>query len=100
MNAVEFVKKYGWFRAYQILKYSNHKHKRFLADGISVTYNEIDIPDWTSIDDLNKLVDSRNVVDAYGGLIEAKNHINSPFLIKNKDSDYLEQAIADVEKCQ
>ena len=100
MKANEFVKKFGWFRAHQILKHSNHKHKRFLADGISVTYNEMDIPDWTSMGDLKQLVDSRNIVDAYGGLIEAKRHINSPFLIRNKDSEYLKQAILDVESCQ
>lgn len=101
MKANEFVKNFGITRAHQILKYSNHKHKRFLADRISVTYNEMDIPDWTSLDDLKRLVESHELVESYGGLEKSRKHLDEKWVFEWTALDgKLSQSICDVESCK
>lgn len=100
MKINEFIKRFGWLRAKQILKYSKDNHKSFLADGMSVTYYDIDRDDLYSIKELRMFLDSRIVVDVYGGLNEAKNYLNSKCLKNDKNSEYLRLAVLDVESCQ
>jgi hypothetical protein len=100
MKANEFVKKFGWLRAKQILNYADKDHISFLADGISTTYSHYD-KNMISLDDLKRLVESYELVESYGGYDLAKEVKNiTPLRKKSYDLiEKLKQAIADVESC-
>ncbi|MCX0343621.1 hypothetical protein NVV24_13330 [Acinetobacter radioresistens] len=77
MKATEFVKRHGW-------EY---------AKGIVVACESGFLPKNQNYTELKRLVESHELVEAYGGLADCKNHIDYI-------SDDMKQAIADVEACQ
>lgn len=84
MNAVEFVKKYGWEEA-----------KRFAN---MLGSSEVE---GVSAKDLKRLVESYELVESYGGLDKSKFYVDLlPFTPAGISRSTLKQAIADVEKCQ
>ena len=93
MKANEFIQKFGWFRAKQILKYSDDSHRYFIADGISTTYSKYG-DGFYSLADLKRLVESHELVENWGGLDDAKFALQ---LVRYPER--LKQAIADVESC-
>lgn len=100
MKENEFVKRHGWLRAKQILKYAEHEHTHFIADGMSCTYTNIDVDGFYSLSCLYKLVDARRIVDLYGGLMFAKEYLNNPSTKQDRNTMYLFDSIALVESCQ
>ena len=98
MKANEFVKKFGWLRAKQILKYSDDSHRYFIADGISTTYSKYG-DGFYSLADLKRLVESHGLVKEYGSIVRAKMYAESTYTAPEV-VDRLKQAIADVESCQ
>lgn len=91
MNAVEFVKKYGWDTAKDLAN----------RDKTSVGYLSVEHHDICQ-DDLKRLVEYYELVEQFGGIEECKKIIASmrPAVYELTKGDELKQAIVDVEKCQ
>ena len=115
MNANEFVKKFGWDRAKEIINGAGDHHRYFIADSISVTYSKYS-DCFDSIDALKRLVESHEMVERFGGLDKAKKSLETAYKrfttkisysVETDDKTYLtgvfiedlEQAITDVESC-
>lgn len=81
MNAVDFIRKFGWDNSKECLK--GIKDKDFHFVGMCGEFT-----DWR---ELKRYVDAYELVESYGGLACCKNHIG--FL-----SDLMRQAIALVEE--
>ena len=99
MKANEFVKKFGWLRAKQILKYSDDSHRYFIADGISTTYSKYG-DGFYSLADLKRLVESHELIRKDFESVEMAEYeytvsasYNESYWVRVK------QAIADVESC-
>ena len=84
MRANEFVKKSGWDDAIALVN---------AAKLLGVDKSLVDI------DDLKRLVESRELVKDYYGLTRAKEHAESNYTAPELRAA-LKQAIADVESCQ
>ena len=84
MRANEFVKKSGWDDAIALVN---------AAKLVGVDKSLVDI------DDLKRLVESRELVKDYYGLTRAKEHAESNYTAPELRAA-LKQAIADVESCQ
>ena len=97
MKANEFVKKFGWLRAKQILKYSDDSHRYFIADGISTTYSNYG-DGFYSLADLKRLVESHGLVKEHGSLERAKMYAESMYTAPEV-VERMKQAVADVESC-
>lgn len=97
MKANEFVKKFGWLRAKQILKYSDDSHRYFIADGISTTYSKYG-DGFYSLADLKRLVESHGLVKEHGSLERAKMYAESMYTAPEV-VERMKQAVADVESC-
>ena len=95
VNAIEFVKKYGWGEA--ILNYSSCKHQYYFH------YNgHIEV----YVADLKQIVDAFNLVESFGGLFQAKVTLYKEGFTGGAEcgnelieDDVLKQAIELVEKC-
>lgn len=96
----EFIKRFGWLRAKQILKYAESSHTHFIADGFSCTYTNMPINGYFSITALADFVNARMVVDSYGGLMFAKEHLSDPKTKQDRNTMYLLDSISLVELCQ
>jgi hypothetical protein len=92
MNAVEFVKKYGWDQSWTCLSLcASPNDKWFIYNGDSISDSDFD--------ELVKLVESYELVFEHGSLERAREYAESPYTapeIKN----VLLKAIREVEKCQ
>lgn len=83
MNAVEFVKKFGWDVSKDLAN----------RDKTSVGYLSVEHHDVCQ-DDLKRLVESYELVEKFGGLDKSKNYIDN-FILPE-----LSRAISYVEKCK
>ena len=112
MKANEFVKKFGWDRAKEIVNGAGEHHRYFIADGISVTYSKYG-DCFDSVDDLKRLVESWELVESLGGVVKAESNLSSvrynlniglfhgwDKLNMQFHAQKLLKAIADVESCQ
>ena len=100
VKANEFVKKFGIEKAKQAVGFGNKYAENGVLRLETFDGDEIDV----AIDDLKHLVESHELVEAEGGLLNVKNSFQmerdcggidmTPFGKK------LYQAIADVESCQ
>lgn len=88
MNAVEFVRNYGWDVSRQNVGHTD--------DVLFFQYGNCVI----SCNDLKRLVGSYELVESYGGLDSAKLHICFRKEFKLYCLQNLVKPIADVEKCQ
>lgn len=90
MNAIEFVKKYGWEECQWVC------NDLFGASNDG-TYNfDGDIVD---VGDLKRLVESYELVMEHGSLERAREYAESPYTAPEVIY-FLAKAIFDVEKCQ
>lgn len=99
MNAVEFVRKFGWDVALRCLNdCASPQDRWFICDGILVSDNDFD--------DLKSLVESYELVNEFDDIEQAKAWIpamdnDMPYNVKGSKRrfmrDELAQAIADVE---
>ncbi|ENV18764.1 MULTISPECIES: hypothetical protein [Acinetobacter] len=88
MNAVEFVKKHGWEEAKKFLNLPSYTIDQLLMLQSGLRCNE-----------LQKLVDSWELVESWGGLEDAKLYDLSPCEKKPESAGYkLKKAITDVER--
>lgn len=88
MNAVEFVKKHGWEEAKKFLNLPSYTIDQLLMLQSGLRCNE-----------LQKLVDSWELVESWGGLEDAKLYDLSPCEKKPESAGYkLKKAIRDVER--
>lgn len=95
MDAKEFVKRFGWDRAKQILDgKDNYDSVSFSL--ISAMYIYGDAEGYCKIKDLKTLVDAYEVVNGFGGLNTAKNLHYEDFIIDKSYRD-LKKAIQLVE---
>ena len=81
MKANEFVKRFGWEYAKERMEY---------CKGARLVGMEID---------LERLVESHELVEKHGGLENAKDEYFS-CVQNNEPASYIAKAIADVESCQ
>ncbi|WP_075166991.1 hypothetical protein [Acinetobacter indicus] len=86
MKANEFVKKFGWDRA---------KREVALIGTIAMMCGDNDFNN-----DLKRLVESHKLVESYGGLSKARNHVERTIFKLSCQIIALKKAIADVESCQ
>ena len=98
MNTKEWVKRHGWKRAQDILKYSNYAHVAFLADGISTTYFDTMQNGRHSLGELSRLFLSYQLVREHGTLERAKEYAESKYTAPEV-AERLKQAIIDVVAC-
>ena len=90
MNAVEFVKKYGWNDARVcILNCANPQDRWLMRHGDLISDNYFD--------DLKRLVESHELVEKLGGLKECKKLVVD--YGRSESSDHLSYYISDVESC-
>jgi len=88
MNAVEFVKKHGWEEAKKFLNLPSYTIDQLLMLQSGLRCNE-----------LQKLVDSWELVESWGKLEDAKLYDLSPCEKKPESAGYkLKKAITDVER--
>lgn len=88
MNAVEFVQKHGWEEAKKFLNLPSYTIDQLLMLQSGLRCNE-----------LQKLVDSWELVESWGGLEDAKLYDLSPCEKKPESAGYkLKKAITDVER--
>ncbi|MFW1829130.1 hypothetical protein [Acinetobacter sp. ULE_I092] len=88
MNAVEFVKKHGWEEAKKFLNLPSYTIDQLLMLQSGLRCNE-----------LQKLVESWELVESWGGLEDAKLYDLSPCEKKPESAGYkLKKAITDVER--
>lgn len=108
MEAKEFVKKFGWLKAYDIVA---HIPDRFMSCYYGRVcyctkykkYSDRFQPRITLVNmaDLKRLIESHDLVQSYGGCNEAISYLNKKHIFAWDALDgQLSQAIADVESCQ
>ncbi|MGQ1340823.1 hypothetical protein ACT4X4_02880 [Acinetobacter baumannii] len=85
MKANEFVKKFGWGEATAFLS---------MDSDVEIAYTA------PFLDDLKRLVESHELVESYGGLSKARNHVERTVFKLSYQIIALKKAIADVESCQ
>ncbi|MCO8100881.1 hypothetical protein [Acinetobacter indicus] len=85
MKANEFVKKFGWGEATAFLS---------MDSDVEIVYTA------SFFDDLKRLVESYELVESYGGLSKARNHVERTVFKLSCQIIALKKAIADVESCQ
>lgn len=91
MNAVEFVRNFGWERSKKAVWMSITEFSRaFDVDLGFICCNRTE---------LKKLVESYELVERLGGLEDAKDEYFN-CIQNNEPASHINQAIADVEKCQ
>ena len=86
MNAVEFVKKFGWEEA---------KKKNSEGDDFYVWRRDKEF-----FKDLNRLVESHELVESCGGLQSVGEKLTHGLYESRAVIERLKQAIADVESCK
>lgn len=114
MKASEFIKKYGWDKAKELIA----KHEKSFMPRVFDMWSD-ELQDFVlaekhasfDMDDLKRLVESHELIESCGGLDAAKHelitlqkHLNNTFgwvtVITEEKIDRLKQAILDVESCQ
>lgn len=106
MKANEFVKKFWWDKAREVVVYRDKHAKKcntyiFIGGNGGYSTSESYTTDGlnVNVNDLKHLVESHELVEQYGGLDRAKLHIE----YRKKSNSYilpnLVKAIADVESC-
>lgn len=96
MKANEFVKKFGWEEAEEIVGGLPEKFKFKPLVSVCWDNNTYKYSDrFKPRSSLKRLVESHELVEELGGLYEAKNYVPDGY-----KSERLKQAIADVESCQ
>lgn len=90
MNATEFVKKLGLLEAKRVL----HDARGCVGVKLWGRYE-------FSTDELNRLVESHDLVEKHGGLESAKKELQRQSILRwiNPETERLRGAIADVESC-
>jgi len=102
MKANEFVKKHGIPLAEMIINDSPSWAKSYFlgveeyeGSDFSQSYE-----DCISLNCLKRLVESHELVESYGGLSKARNHVERTVFKLSCQIIALKKAIADVESCQ
>ena len=86
MKENEFVKKFGWEKSKMAVK-----KLLPMEDGMPVfDYNS---------EDLKRLVESHELVEACGGIDVVKRHLKEGNVFRFEEKPLMRQAIADVESC-
>ena len=102
MKVVEFVKKLGWDEADRVFKNAPFGYPEIVVDDEGVSYGVGLTPlvggFHFTLDDLKQLIEAKVLVDAYGGLGEAKYKLDDPMIDASEAWD-LKQAIQLVESC-
>ena len=105
MKANEFVKSFGWSSleiAKTLPRFNRCKYVIFYADKIDFS-NEFHAGRKSymfEVIEVERLVESHEYIESYGGLIESKRTLEMRHSAINLDGwDKLKQAIADVESC-
>ena len=104
MKANEFVKKYGWGEAKELV--ARHE-KCYLPDVFDMWSDKLqDFVLCTkyasfNISDLKRLVESHELVEKLGGLETAKKELQRQSILRwiNPETERVRVAIADVESC-
>ena len=101
MRSNEFVKKFGWDGAISFTDWygGNTTFKFLKVKEKTISVHSGDQPYDFHINDLKRLVESRELVKDYYGLTRAKEHAESNYTAPELRAA-LKQAIADVESCQ
>ena len=104
MNAIEFVKKFGFIEARSVLLKSKYHYEVdvYLVDTKEFTYIAIQPSEndaFVSLTDLKQIVDAFKLVERYGGVEEA-NKLNYDEFRSDINWNSLQQAINLVEQCQ
>ena len=99
MKADEFIKKFGWERAKELV---NGLKVGWYTNGIkTVPAIVLDNGEtWVNYDDLKRLVESHELVEACGGIDVVKRHLKEGNVFRFEEKPLMGQAIADVESCQ
>lgn len=92
MKANEFVKEFGLELA--------KRDVAALASGFIKREAFIEHYGFDILDDLKRLVESHELVESYGGLSKARNHVERTIFKLSCQIIALKKAIADVESCQ
>lgn len=92
MKANEFVKKFGWGAA------KNALLKALEAEGHDIKSFKF-LSCIVCVDDLKRLVESHELVESCGGLVEIKSQLKQGVFV-GYEKPLVRQAIADVESCQ
>jgi len=116
MKATEFVKKFGWDEAEKLIRrfpewadgYCKIDDEFLNYSDAQDGYTLADCEHCVEFLDLNRLVESHELVESIGGLPAAKAHLNSVaercvnggLEAVREQYKILKQAIADVEACQ
>lgn len=107
MKANEFVKKFGWEEAKEIVDGLPEKFKFKPLGGVCWDNNTYKYSDrfkprlsLVNMADLKCLVESYELVASWGGLDKAKLKVRLNNAAMLETSKHLKQAIADVESCQ
>ena len=99
MYANEFVKKFGWDKAKEIIaKFHNNELQSCCFD--SGLINGEDKSWWDiCVYDLKRLVESHELVEACGGVNVVKRHLKEGNVFRFEEKPLMRQALADVESC-
>lgn len=102
MRANEFVKKFGWIKAKDVVRNSpesfNDSWNCYRARDNKYSNRFKPSLDIVNISDLKRLIESHEIVECMGGLEEAKYILKMSELNGHK-YDKTRKAIADVESC-
>ena len=96
MKANEFVKKFGIEKAKQAVGFGNKYAENGLLRLETFDGDEIDVV----IDDLKRIVESHELIEACGGIDVVKRHLKEGNVFRFEEKPLMRQAIADVESCQ
>ena len=94
MNAVDFVKKFGWLQAKNVLQGSED----FEEVSIYLPNDNFENPTVLNVEDLKTLVDAWELVESCGGYSAAEDYYNNgnmPTICRS----VLARALVDVESC-
>ena len=109
MKANEFVEKFGWDKAKEVVSFTSNVCEDpthfdsdldiyVHSDDFKGVMDESDV----CIGDLKRLIESHELVESYGGLESAKKFVGSEYrkLSQPKTYNRLCEAILDVESCK
>lgn len=109
MKANEFVKKFGWLKACDIVAHIPNRFMSCYYDRVCYCtkykkYSDRFQPriSLVNIADLKRLTESWKLVASWGGLADAKKELQRQSILRwiNPETERLRVAIADVESCQ
>lgn len=100
MRANEFVKKFGLVKSRDVVKNAPKDDCSYSIEiGIYLdryAFSKYEV----YIDDLKRLVESHELVEACGGIDVVKRHLKEGNVFRFEEKPLMRQAIADVESCQ